>query len=182
MIVRRDTLIWEWYGFIIRKLMIWFLIPGFWKVLDLCKSLRILWSLSENLKECTGALICSAQEPALRINYVKLHIDKTGESPLCRMCRVEKRQYHILWVNVRCWSNRNTKRGIIIYAGIFIENYAKNMTSKERNSGTSMSQMELLRTKGTRFCGIVQSSMTPRLKLDWQILFLLIKPWTKLRS
>ena len=42
-----------------------------------------------NLKGCTEALICSAQEQALRTNYAKLHIDKTGESPLCRKCRVE---------------------------------------------------------------------------------------------
>ena len=63
-----------------------------------------------------------------------------------------------------------------MYAGIFSGNYAKNMTSKEYNSGTSMSQVELLRTKITRFCGILQSSVIPRLKLDGQILFLLIKP------
>ena len=67
-------------------------------------------------------------------------------------------------------------RGMTMFAGIFIGNYAKNMTSKEHNSGTSMSQMELLRAKGTRFCGILQSSVIPRLKLDGQILFLLIKP------
>ena len=42
-----------------------------------------------NLKGCTEALICSAQEQALRMNYVKFHIDKTGESPLSRMCKVE---------------------------------------------------------------------------------------------
>ena len=42
-----------------------------------------------NLKGCTEALICSAQEQALRTNYVKFHIDKTGESSLCRMYRVE---------------------------------------------------------------------------------------------
>ena len=53
-----------------------------------------------------------------------------------------------------------------MYAGIFIGNYAKNMTSKEHNSGTSMSHRELLRTKGTRFCGILQSSAIPRLKLE----------------
>ena len=41
-----------------------------------------------------------------------------------------------------------------MYAGIFIGNSAKNMAFKEHNSGTSMSQMELLGTKGTRFCGI----------------------------
>ena len=28
-------------------------------------------------------MICSAQEQALRMNYVKFYIDKTGESPLC---------------------------------------------------------------------------------------------------
>ena len=30
-----------------------------------------------------------AQEQALRVNYVKFHVDITGESLLCRMCRVE---------------------------------------------------------------------------------------------
>ena len=43
----------------------------------------------DNLKGYTEALIYSAQEQALRTNYVKFHVDKTGESPLCRMCRVE---------------------------------------------------------------------------------------------
>ena len=44
-----------------------------------------------DLKGCTEALICSAQEQALRTNYIKFHIDKNAESPLCRMCgeRVE---------------------------------------------------------------------------------------------
>ena len=34
----------------------------------------------------TKALICAAQEQALRTNHVKFNIDKNGESPLCRMC------------------------------------------------------------------------------------------------
>ena len=38
------------------------------------------------LKGCTEALICSAQEQALRTNYIEFHIDKTADSPLCRMC------------------------------------------------------------------------------------------------
>ena len=33
----------------------------------------------------TGPL-CAAQEQAIRTNYVKRHIDKTSESPLCRLC------------------------------------------------------------------------------------------------
>ena len=46
------------------------------------------WQRKSNLKGCTKALICSAQEQALRTNYVKFHIDKGGESHLCRICRV----------------------------------------------------------------------------------------------
>ena len=47
------------------------------------------WLRKSNLKGCTEALVCNAQEQALRMNYAKFHIDQTGESPLCRMCRVE---------------------------------------------------------------------------------------------
>ena len=39
-----------------------------------------------DLKGCTEALICSAQEQSIRTNYIKYNIDKTAESPLCRMC------------------------------------------------------------------------------------------------
>ena len=69
-----------------------------------------------------------------------------------------------------------------MYAVIFIGSYAKNLTSKEHNSGMSMSQIKLLRTNDTRFCGILQSSVIPRLKVDDQMLLLLIKPKRKLRS
>ena len=47
------------------------------------------WSVdckSIDLKGCTEALICSAQEQALRTNYTRFHIDHTTQSPLCRMC------------------------------------------------------------------------------------------------
>ena len=47
------------------------------------------WLRKSNLKGCTEGLICSAQKQALRTNYVKFYIDKTGELPLCRKCRVE---------------------------------------------------------------------------------------------
>ena len=69
-----------------------------------------------------------------------------------------------------------------MYAGIFIGHYAKNMAFNDRNSGTRMRQMELIRTKGTRFCGILQSSAIPRLKLDDHIFLLLIRPKRKLGS
>ena len=39
-----------------------------------------------DLKGYSEALICSAQEQALRANYMRFRIDHTAESPLCRVC------------------------------------------------------------------------------------------------
>ena len=49
------------------------------------------WPTKSDLKGCTEALICRTREQALRTNYTKYHIDKTVDSPLCRMCG-EKRE------------------------------------------------------------------------------------------
>ena len=68
-----------------------------------------------------------------------------------------------------------------MYGGIFIGDYEKNMDLKEHHSGARISQMELLRTKCVRFCGILQSIVKSKLKFDYQILLLLIKPRRRLR-
>ena len=44
------------------------------------------WIAKGDMKGCTEALNCSAQEEALRTNYTKCYIDKSSESPMCRMC------------------------------------------------------------------------------------------------
>ena len=44
------------------------------------------WLSKCDLKVGTEALICAAQEQSIRTNYVKYHIDKTAENPLCRLC------------------------------------------------------------------------------------------------
>ena len=44
------------------------------------------WLSKGDLKPETEALICAAQEQALRTNYTKYNIDKTADSPLCRLC------------------------------------------------------------------------------------------------
>ena len=44
------------------------------------------WLCKSDLKPETEALICAAQEQALRTNYIKCKIDGTAESPLCRVC------------------------------------------------------------------------------------------------
>ena len=44
------------------------------------------WLRKSDLKFETEAILCAAQEQAIRMNYVKHKIDKTAQSPLCRMC------------------------------------------------------------------------------------------------
>ena len=44
------------------------------------------WLRKSDLKAETEALIFAAQEQSLRTNYVKFHIDKTTNTPMCRMC------------------------------------------------------------------------------------------------
>ena len=45
------------------------------------------WMTNADLKPETEALITAAQDQALRTSYVKFHIDRTAETPLCRMCK-----------------------------------------------------------------------------------------------
>ena len=39
-----------------------------------------------DLEISSEAMICSAQEQAIRKNYARYHIDKSFDSPSCRMC------------------------------------------------------------------------------------------------
>ena len=52
--------------------------------IDVTKSWN--WLRQSDLKPGTVSLIFSPHEQALRTNYSKFHIDKTSESPLCRLC------------------------------------------------------------------------------------------------
>ena len=80
------------------------------------------WLQKSDLKRCTEALICSAQDQALRTNYIKFHIDRTSASPLCRMCsnkgetvlhvgnkcsvlvqREDKRRHNNVARYIHCW-------------------------------------------------------------------------------
>ena len=45
------------------------------------------WLRNGFLKKETEGLILAAQEQALRTNSIKHSIDKTSETPLCRLCR-----------------------------------------------------------------------------------------------
>ena len=116
---------------------------------------------------------------------MKFHIDKTDKSPLCRMCRVENEPISHIVSECKMLSRKEYRyihRRHDNVCRYIHRKISKNMDLKTHNSATSMSQMELLRTNGTRFCEILQSSVIPRLMLDDQILLLLIKPRRKLKS
>ena len=53
---------------------------------DVDKDITWDWTKKSDLKAGTEALIFAAQEQTLRTNFVKFHVDKTVEPPLCRMC------------------------------------------------------------------------------------------------
>ena len=44
------------------------------------------WLIRSDLKVETEALLCAAQEQAIRTNYIKYHIGRSIENPLSRMC------------------------------------------------------------------------------------------------
>ena len=44
------------------------------------------WLSKSDLKIETEAFLCPAQQQAIRKNYAKHRIEKTIESPLCRLC------------------------------------------------------------------------------------------------
>ena len=44
------------------------------------------WLRKHDLKLETEAMLCAAQEKAIRTNYLKHKINKTPQSPLCRKC------------------------------------------------------------------------------------------------
>ena len=46
----------------------------------------LCWLKKADLKVETEAMLCAAQEQAIRTNYVKQKIDKTAQSALCRLC------------------------------------------------------------------------------------------------
>lgn len=75
-------------------------------------------------------------------------------------------------------TKKEIKRDMTIYACISIGDYVNKMVVEEHCSDISKSQMELLRTKTIRFCGILICSVMSVLNNDDQLLLLLIKTWS----
>ena len=84
------------------------------------------WLSRGDLKIGTEALLCVAQEQAIRTNYMKYHIDKTSERPLCRLCG--KKGESVQHITSGCeklpqkeYKKKNTTMLQRKFIGIFVE-------------------------------------------------------------
>ena len=75
------------------------------------KSRKWEWLRKGDLKRETETLLCAAQEQAIITNSVKYSIDKTSETPLCRLCirNVES----VTLVPALIWQRTNTEKSVI---------------------------------------------------------------------
>ena len=55
-------------------------------VREMPEKVNWVWLSRSDLKVGTEALLCAAEEQAIRTNYVKHYLDESSDSPLCRMC------------------------------------------------------------------------------------------------
>ena len=70
------------------------------------------WLKRGELKRETEILLRAAQEQALRVNAIKYSIDKTHDTPLCRLCNEKTEMKHTLWVSAQFWLKVNTENAI----------------------------------------------------------------------
>ena len=133
------------------------------------------WIAKGDLKGCTEALICSAQEQALRTNYERFHIDHTAESPLSRMCGSKGETVAHMVSEAVSWRRQNIKEGMITWHGISTANFVVNVDWKELIAGMNRSRREWWKVKTSRYCGISQSSVIGKLRQEDQTLSLLIR-------
>ena len=68
------------------------------------------WLVRSDLKVDIDILLCAAQEQAIRTNYVKHHIDRSIESPLCRMCGKRGESVHHIRSECETLAQKEYKR------------------------------------------------------------------------
>ena len=90
---------------------------------DINESKSWNWVKNSDLKSSTTALIFSAQEQALRTNYTKFHIDKTSESPLCRLCGIKGESISHIISECSKLAENNTRKNMTVLHKTFIGTY-----------------------------------------------------------
>ena len=82
------------------------------------------WLSRGDLKVGTEALLWAAQEHAIRTNYIKYHIDKTSDSPMCRLCGKKGESVQVFCI-LSDWLRKNTKDDTTMlkrkFIGIFVK-------------------------------------------------------------
>ena len=129
------------------------------------------WILRGNLKGCTEALICSAQEQALRTNYITFHIDKDAESLLCRMCGERGETISHLVSECGKLPQKEYKRRYDNVARYVHWQLCREKFLSEQINGMNRSRKQLLRMRTLSFYGASPFSATERLRQGDQILF-----------
>ena len=88
------------------------------------------WLSRGDLKVRTEALLCAAQEQAIRTNYIKYHIDKTSERPLCRLCDIltEERRLDLIVIDKK--EQKVIVIGIAVPADVRVEEKEKEKKEK----------------------------------------------------
>ena len=88
-----------------------------------------------DLKITSETLICSVQEQAIRTNYVKYQIDKSVDSPSCRMCGETGKTISHIVSECSKLAQREYKEGMTMLLEWFIGNCMKNSILKSLKNG-----------------------------------------------
>ena len=99
------------------------------------------WLRKADLKVEMEALLCAVKEQEIQTNYVEHMIDKTAQSPLCRMCNKKNETIsHIVGKCEKLAQKKHTRRH---------DNVARivHWKLKEVKNGMNMPQTVLLKMK-----------------------------------
>ena len=110
---------------------------------EIDKDLSCKWLVQSDLKVQTEGAICVAQEQALRTNYTKYKTDKTWENPLCRMCGERGETVQHIVCECKKLAQRSIREDMTQLQNWSTGNCARNITLKEKRSGTSIALKEL---------------------------------------
>ena len=116
------------------------------------------WIAKGDMKVCTGALICGAQEQALRTYYTSILIRVL--SLRCVECMGRKWKRSVIWlVSVASWHKGSIRKGMIMWHDTFIGNSVAKGDLGEQIDGIISNLMQLLKMRIVSSYGILRSNV-----------------------